>query len=110
MLTTALDIAPVLVPATETTIVGPVPVGQEYTLASIRFTNNDTASRTLTIWNKPTGGAGTDAELEAVQLTVGALSTYDHGPLILAAGRRISALGDVASKFNASTHGWMTVQ
>jgi hypothetical protein len=84
-------------------------VGQEYAIAVIRFTNNDTNPRTLTIWNKQTGAAGSDAETEVNTLSIPALTTYLHGPLILAAGRRITALADVASEINAVTHGWGTV-
>lgn len=109
MLTTALDITPVLIPGSETDIVGPVPVGQEFSIAVLRFTNNDSAPRFLTLWNKPTAGAGTDAELELKTLSIPANSPYEHGPVILAAGRRLSALSDVANKINVVPHGWRTI-
>jgi hypothetical protein len=108
MPTTALDITPVLLAATETTIIGPVPASTEYNLPVIRFVNNDSSDHTLTLWNKPTAAAGTDTEIEMKLYTIQARSTYEHGPMVLAAGRRISAQADASGKINAVVHGWAT--
>lgn len=108
MPTNALDIAPLFIPATETTIIGPVPASTEYNLPVVRFVNNDTVDHQITIYNKPTAAAGTDAELEMKVYNIQAHATYEHGPMVLAAGRRISAFADVASKINAVVHGWAT--
>lgn len=108
MPTNALDITPILLAATETTIIGPVAAGQEYNLPVVRFVNNDSSDHQLTIWNKPSAAAGTNAELEMNTYTIQAQSTYEHGPMVLAAGRRVSAKADVANKINAVVHGWVT--
>lgn len=108
MPTSALDIAPVLLTDSEATIIGPVPVGQEYNIPVIRFVNNDSSDHTITLWNKQSGSAGTNTQLEAITLTVQAQSIYEHGPVVLAAGRYFSALVDVSNKVNAVVHGWVT--
>lgn len=105
--TVALNVTPVLVPAAETDLLGPVPAGHEYDLPVIRFVNNDVNPHQITIWNKPSAAAGTDAELEAM-ISVQAQSTYEHGPMVLAAGRRVSVKADVANVLNAIPHGWDT--
>ncbi len=108
MPTSALDIAPLFVSNTEGDILGPVPVGQEYNLPVIRFVNNDSSDHTITIWNKTSAAAGTDAQLEIKLYTIQARAMLELGPMVLASGRRISAQADVASKINAVVHGWVT--
>lgn len=101
-----LDIAPTLVPAAETVIIGPVPASHEFTLPVIRFVNTDTVDRTLTIWNKTSGAAGTDDDVEQKDYTIAPKAVLEHGPLILAPGRRISVAADVAGKISVRPHGW----
>ena len=104
MPTTALNISPTLVPATETDIIT-VPVATEYDLPVIRFVNTDDVAHQLTIWNKPAAGPGTDADVEAETLTIQPQSTYEHGPMVLAAGRVISVMADTAGVISARPHG-----
>lgn len=104
MPTAAISIAPVLVPATETALLT-VPGATEYDLPVIRFVNNDTVAHQITIWNKPSAAAGTDAELEAT-MTIQPQSTYEHGPMVLATGRVLSVQADIANVLNAVVHGW----
>lgn len=106
--TIALDIAPVLLQDTETTVVPEVPADHEYNIPVIRFANNTGAQRTITIYNKPTAAAGTDQEAEVRNFTIEANSIYEHGPMVLAAGRRVTALVDQADGVNAQVHGWDT--
>ena len=108
MPTNALDIAPLFVGNTEGDIIGPVPANHEYNLPVVRFVNNDSADHTITIYNKTSAAAGTDAQLEMKLYTIQANATFELGPLVLAAGRRISAFADVADKINAVVHGWDT--
>lgn len=105
MPTVALNISPALVPAAETDIIT-VPVGAEFDLPVIRFVNNDSNPHQLTIWNKPAAGAGVAADVEAKTLTIQAQSTYEHGPMVLAAGRVISVMADQAGFISARVHGW----
>ena len=105
MPTSALNIAPGLVPATETNIIGPVPAGHEFDIPVIRFVNNDSVARQLIIWNKTGVGAGAAADHEAM-LTIQPQSTYEHGPMVLAAGRVISVAADVAGVISDRPHGW----
>lgn len=105
MTTVALDIAPGLVPDVETQIIL-VPANHEYDLPVIRFVNNDTAPRALTIWNKTSAAAGTDADTEQHDFVLQPKSQLEHGPSILAAGRRISVKADVAGKISCRPHGW----
>jgi hypothetical protein len=105
--TTALNISPALVPAVETDIII-VPLSTEYDLPVIRFVNTDVDPHQITIWNKPGAGAGTDADLEAT-LTIQPQSLYEHGPMVLAAGRRVSVMADVAGVVSVRPHGWSIV-
>lgn len=105
MPTAALNITPTFVPTTETTLFT-VPGATEYDIPVVRFINNDTVTRTLTIWNKPSVAAGTDAELETGPITLQPQSTYEHGPMVLPAGRVISVMADAANVINAIVHGW----
>lgn len=105
MPTAALNISPALVPAVETDIIT-VPALTEYDLPVIRFVNNDAVAHQLTIWNKPAAGAGADADVEAKTLTIQPQSTYEHGPMVLAAGRVVSVMADVAGVISARVHGW----
>jgi len=105
MPTSALNIAPGLVPAAETNIIGPVPAGHEFDIPVIRFVNNDEVARQITIWNKTSAGAGTDADVEA-KLMIQPQSLYEHGPMVLAAGRVISVAAEVAGVISDRPHGW----
>lgn len=105
MPTVALDIAPGLVPDVETNIIGPVPANHEFDIPVIRFVNNGETPLQLTIWNKTSAGAGTDADVEA-KLTIQAQSTYEHGPMVLAAGRVISVAAETAGIISDRPHGW----
>lgn len=105
MPTVALDIAPGLVPAAETIIIT-VPALHEYDLPVIRFVNNDTVPHSLTIWNKTSGSPGTDADAEQHDFVLQPKSQLEHGPMVLAAGRRISVAADVAGKISCRPHGW----
>jgi hypothetical protein len=106
MPTVALNIAPGLVPGTETTIIGPVPAGHEFDMPVIRFVNNDAqASVQLTIWNKTSVAAGTDADVET-KVSIQPQSTYEHGPMVLAAGRVISVMAATAGVISDRPHGW----
>lgn len=105
MPTAALNITPVLVPNTETTLFT-VPALTEYDIPVIRFVNNDTVAHSITIWNKPSAAAGTDAELETGPLTIQPQSTYEHGPMVLPAGRVVSVMADATGVINAIVHGW----
>lgn len=105
MPTAALNISPALIPAIETDLFA-VPALTEYDLPVIRFVNNDIVGHTLTIWNKPVAGAGVNADIEAKTLTIQAQSTYEHGPMVLAAGRVVSAMADQAGFISARIHGW----
>jgi hypothetical protein len=105
MPTVALNISPALVPAVETTLFT-VLAAHEYDLPVIRFVNTDSVAHQLTIWNKPVAGAGTDADIEAKTLTIQPQSTYEHGPMVLAALRQVSVMADVAGKISARIHGW----
>lgn len=105
MPTTALNIAPGLVPAVETDIIV-VPAATEFDLPVIRFVNNDSNPHQLTIWNKPGAGAGVDADIEAHTLTIQPQSTYEHGPMVLATGRVISVKADAAGFISSRPHGW----
>jgi len=105
MATAALNIAPSAVPAAETDIIV-VPALTEFDLPVIRFVNNDEEPHQLTIWNKPAAGAGTPADLEASTLTIQPQSTYEHGPMVLAAGRVVSVMADVAGVISCRPHGW----
>ena len=101
-----LDIAPSLVPAAETVIIGPVPASHEFNFPVIRFVNTDTVDHQLTIWNKTSAAAGTDADLEQKSFTLFPGQMLEHGPVILAPGRRISVMADVAGKISCRPHGW----
>ena len=101
----ALDITPGLVPAAETNIIGPVPASHEFDIPVIRFVNNDVNPITLTIWNKVGAGAGSNADKEAT-LTVQPQSTYEHGPLVLPAGRVIAVSASVAAQLSCRPSGW----
>lgn len=101
----ALNIAPALVPAAEVDIII-VPASHEFDLPVIRFTNKDISPHQLTIWNKPGAGAGTDADLEAPPITIQAQSIYEHGPMVLAALRRVSVKADTAGVISCRPHGW----
>ena len=105
MPTAALNISPALIPAVETDLFT-VPALTEYDLPVIRFVNNDSNPHQLTIWNKPAAGAGAAADVEAKTLTIQAQSTYEHGPMVLAAGRVVSAMADQAGFISARIHGW----
>ena len=105
MPTVALDIAPALVPAAETQIIL-VPASHEYDLPVIRFVNNDAQNSVqLTIWNKTSAAAGVDADSET-KVSIQPQSTYEHGPMVLAAGRRVSVMASVAGKISCRPHGW----
>ncbi len=106
--TVALDIAGVLIQTTETTLIAVIPVNHEYAVPVIRFANNAGTQRTLTIYNKPTAGAGTNAEAEVRNFTVEPNSIYEHGPMVLSEGRRITALIDTNDLLSAQVHGWDT--
>lgn len=105
MPTAALNVTPVLVTASEVALFT-VPALTEYDIPVIRFINNDTVSHQITIWNKPSAAAGTDAELETGPLTIQPQSTYEHGPMVLPTGRVVSVQADVANVINAIVHGW----
>lgn len=105
MATAALNFSPALVAATETTLFT-VPAATEYDIPVIRFVNNDVDPHQITIWNKPVAGAGTPADIEASTLTIQPQSTYEHGPMVLAAGRQVSAMADAAGFISARIHGW----
>lgn len=102
--TVALNIAPALVPNVETDIIT-VPVSTEYDLPVIRFVNTTEDPHQITIWNKPAAGAGAPADLEAT-LTIQPQSLYEHGPMVLAAGRVVSVMADVAGVVSVRPHGW----
>lgn len=104
MPTVALDIAPGLVPAAETNGII-VPASHEYDLPVVRFVNNDVNPHQLSIWNKTSVGAATDADSET-KISLLAQSTYEHGPLVLAAGRVISWKADQAGFISVRPHGW----
>ena len=101
-----LDIAPSLVPAAETNIIGPVPANHEFNFPVIRFVNTDTVDHQLTIWNKTSVGAGTAADEEQHNFTLFPGQMHEHGPVILAPGRVISVMADVAGKISCRPHGW----
>ena len=105
MPTVAIDVMPTLVTAAEATLFT-VPASTEYDIPVIRFVNNDTEDHTLTIWNKASASAGTNADLEAKTVTIQAQASYEHGPMVLPAGRVVSVKADVASKISARIHGW----
>lgn len=105
MPTAAFNISPGLVPAVETDVIV-VPLATEYDIPVIRFTNKDTNPHQLTIWNKPGAGAGVDADLEAPPITIQPQSIYEHGPMVLAAGRIVSVKADVAGVISMRPHGW----
>lgn len=105
--TTALNIAPALVPAVETDIIT-VPASTEYDLPVIRFVNTGIDPHQITIWNKPAAGAGTPADLEAT-LTIQPQSLYEHGPMVLAAGRVVSVMADAVGVISVRPHGWSIV-
>jgi len=75
-------------------------------LPVIRFVNKDVDPHTITIWNKPGAGAETDADLEAKTLTIQPQSLYEHGPMVLAAGRRVAVAADIANMISCRPHGW----
>jgi hypothetical protein len=102
----ALNLIPGLVPASETNLFPPIPAGHEYDMPVIRFVNNDSQNPVqLTIWNKVGSGAGTNADKEAL-LTIQPQSTYEHGPLVLPAGRVISIAASVAGDLSCRPSGW----
>jgi hypothetical protein len=105
MATAALNITAILVPNTETTLFT-VPAATEYDIPVVRFVNNDSVPHMLTIWNKPSAAAGTNAQLEAKTLTIQAQSTYEHGPMVLPTGRVVSVQADATNVINAVVHGW----
>jgi hypothetical protein len=106
MPTVALNFAPGLTPAVETNIIGPVPAGHEYDIPVIRFVNNDSqVSVQLTIWNKTSAAAGTNADVET-KVSIQPQSTYEHGPMVLPAGRVISFMAAVAGLISNRPHGW----
>lgn len=108
MPTAAINVAPVLLGATETTI-GTVPASTEWNVATIRFCNTDSTNHTVTIYNYDSGGgSAADLTTEYKELLIQAKSTFEYGPLSLPAARRISALADVGSKVSARIHGWAT--
>ena len=102
--TVALNITPALVPSVETDIII-VPASHEFDLPVIRFVNEDIASHQLTIWNKPAAGVGTPADIEA-KITIQPQSTYEHGPMVLAAGHHVSVAADAAGFISCRPHGW----
>jgi hypothetical protein len=104
--TVALDIAPGLVPTTETNVIGPVPANHEFDIPVFRFVNNSSQdSVQLTIWNKTSIAAGTDADVET-RISIQPQSTYEHGPMVLAAGRVISVMALTAGLISERPHGW----
>ena len=104
--TVDLDIAPGLVPDVETNIIGPVPANHEFDIPVLRFVNNDSLSSIqLTIWNKTSVAAGTDADVET-KLSIQPQSTYEHGPMVLPAGRVISVKASTLGVISERPHGW----
>jgi len=102
----ALNLTPGLVPATETNLFPPIPAGHEYDMPAIRFVNNDSQNSVqLTIWNKVGSGAGTNADIES-QLSIQPQATYEHGPMVLPAGRVVSIMASAAGVLSCRPHGW----
>lgn len=108
--TTALAIDAVQLGTTETVVVPTIPANTEYNIPVIRFTNVDTVDRTVTIFNyDATGESASNTTTEYEQLTIQAQSTFEYGPLVLPANRRITAQADVAAVISARVHGWQTI-
>lgn len=106
MPTVALNIVTGLVPAVETNLFAAIPAGHEYDMPAIRFVNNDQVNSVqLTIWNKVGAGAGTNADIES-KLSIQPQSTYEHGPMVLPAGRVVSVMASQAGILSCRPHGW----
>lgn len=105
MPTAALNITPTLVTAAEMDIFT-VPAATEFDLPVIRFVNDTENPHQITIWNKPAAGPGTPADLEASTLTIQPQSLYEHGPMVLPAGRVVSVAADVDGVISCRPHGW----
>lgn len=106
MPTTALDIGPFILAATETVLVT-VPSGQDYNLNAVRFLNTDIAIRTITIYEyKPPGTAATNTSPVAMNFALNPGELYEYGPIVLASTRVLSALSDVANKVTVHVSGW----
>jgi len=108
MPTAAISQAAVLLGVAETTI-GQVPVGAEWNISTIRFCNVSNNPRQVTIYNYNTvGEAAGDTTTEYKQFSIQGKSTFEYGPVIITANRKISALADAANVVSARIHGWET--
>jgi hypothetical protein len=102
----ALDIDPVLLQTTETIVVPTIPVGHEYDLSTIRFTNVTVNPHQIIIFNYSPASESPDLMRSEVRLlTIEAGSTLEYGPSALPPGRRISAQADTANAISARVHG-----
>lgn len=105
MPTTALDIAPALLTSSEMTIIV-VPASHEYDLPVIRFVNTaSSGSIQLTIWNKTSASGGVNADAESL-VSIQPQSTYEHGPMVLAAARQVSVAASTSGFISCRPHGW----
>lgn len=104
MPTSAINFLPPTVPVAEANLFT-VPAATEYDLPVIRFVNDDTVPHQIKIWNKPGVAAGVPADLEAM-LTIQPQSLYEHGPMVLPAGRVVSVQADAANVISCRPHGW----
>lgn len=105
----AVNINAVLIGTVETVIVPAVAAGLRYDVPSIRFTNVDIFDHQVIFYNRtPPGELANDTTTEFKKITIKAQSTFEIGPLVLPAGRQISAIADVASKVSARVHAWST--
>lgn len=106
MATTALDIGPFILAATETTLVT-VAASHDYNLSSVRFLNIDSTIRTITIYEyKPPSTAATPSSPVALNFAINPGEIYEYGPVILAQTRKLTALCDVANKVTVHVSGW----
>lgn len=105
----AVNINAVLIGTAETIIIPAIPAGQRYDVPTIRFANIDIFDHQVIFYNRtPPGEAANDTTTEFKRVTIKAQSTFEIGPLVLPAGRQISATCDVANKVSARVHAWST--
>lgn len=103
----AVNINAVLIGTAETIIIPAIPAGLRYDVPTIRFANVDIFDHQVIFYNRtPPGEAANDTTTEFKRVTIKAQSTFEIGPLILPAGRQISATADVANMVSARVHAW----
>lgn len=106
--TSAITTGAVLLGTTETVVLT-VPVGEEYNISAIRFTNIDSADRNITVYDYDTGSESASATTTEITTLIQAGSTFEFGPLVLPANRKISAFASVINKISVRVHGWKVV-